>query len=126
MEKTEKSMVELELDLNQKLGEWVALQEASSKLIPIYGAGYTGLNNRVDESVNIFNDNYNDPANNFDTQISKLGCGLLSVEEYSSSGKVKYSYRPEYLLPLPIPLNCAINKDEVNTYENDKKAAELN
>ncbi|KAF7990994.1 hypothetical protein HCN44_000799 [Aphidius gifuensis] len=84
-------------------------------LIPIYGAGYTGLNNLVDESVNIFNDNYNDPANNFDTQISKLGCGLLSVEEYSSSGKVKYSYRPEYLLPLPIPLNSAINKDEVKS-----------
>ncbi|KAF7995245.1 hypothetical protein HCN44_004717 [Aphidius gifuensis] len=139
-------MVELELDLNQKFGEWVALQEASSKLIPIYGAGYTGLNNLVDESVNIFNDNYNDPANNFDTQISKLDYNrqgisprmfenLISrghpgfssnLEEYSSSGKVKYSYRPEYLLPLPIPLNSAINKDEVNTYENDKKAAELN
>lgn len=225
MEKTDKSMIELELDLNQKFGEWVALQEASSKLIPIYGAGYTGINNLgnscylncvmqtlfiipdfikkyVDESVNIFNDNYNDPANNFDTQMSKLGCGLLSgkysiepndktnnedynrqgisprmfknlisrghpgfssnrqqdaqefflhltniidhhcvnkfnpidcfkfkVEERyqcSSSGKVKYSYRPEYLLPLPIPLDCAINKDEVNAYENDKKTAELN
>ncbi|KAF7997444.1 hypothetical protein HCN44_006015 [Aphidius gifuensis] len=153
MDKTEKSMVELELDLNQKFGEWVALQEASSKLIPIYGAGYTGLNNlgnlcylNFDESVNIFNDNYNDPANNFDTQISKLDYNrqgisprmfenLISrghpgfssnLEEYSSSGKVKYSYRPEYLLPLPIPLNSAINKDEVNTYENDKKAAELN
>lgn len=45
MEKTEKSMVELEVDLNQKLGEWVALQEASSKLKPIYGPGYTGLTN---------------------------------------------------------------------------------
>ncbi|KAF7995971.1 hypothetical protein HCN44_007938 [Aphidius gifuensis] len=84
MDKTEKSMIELELDLNQKFGEWVALQEASSKLIPIYGAGYTGLNNLVDESVNIFNDNYNDPANNFDTQISKLGCGLLS--DYNRQG----------------------------------------
>ncbi|KAF7998480.1 hypothetical protein HCN44_010850 [Aphidius gifuensis] len=33
MEKTEKSMIELELDLNQKFGEWVVLQEASSKFM---------------------------------------------------------------------------------------------
>lgn len=45
MEKTDKSMIELELDLNQKFGEWVALQEAASKLKPIYGPGYTGLTN---------------------------------------------------------------------------------
>ncbi|KAF7987228.1 hypothetical protein HCN44_000854 [Aphidius gifuensis] len=91
MEKTEESMIELELDLNKKFGEWVALQEASRKLIPIYGAGYSGINNLdfikkyVDESVNIFYNNYNDPANNFDTQVSKLGCGLLSG---------KYSIKP--------------------------------
>lgn len=42
---TEKSMVELELDLNQKFGEWVALQEAGSQLKPLYGPGYTGLVN---------------------------------------------------------------------------------
>lgn len=45
MEKTDKSMVELELDLNQKFDEWVALQEAASKLTPVYGPGYTGLVN---------------------------------------------------------------------------------
>ena len=45
MEKTDKSMIELELDLNQKFGEWAALQEAASKLTPIYGPGYTGLTN---------------------------------------------------------------------------------
>lgn len=45
MEKTDKSMIELELDLNQKFGEWVALQEAASKLTPVYGPGYTGLAN---------------------------------------------------------------------------------
>lgn len=42
MEKTEKSMIELELDLNQKFGDWVTLQESSSK---VYGPGYTGLVN---------------------------------------------------------------------------------
>lgn len=45
MEKTEKSMIELELELNQKFGEWIALQEGASKLSPIYGSGYTGLTN---------------------------------------------------------------------------------
>ena len=45
MEKTDKSMIELELDLNQRFGEWVALQEATSKLTPLYGPGYTGLAN---------------------------------------------------------------------------------
>lgn len=45
LEKTEKSMVELELDLNQRVGEWAALQESSGNLTPIYGGGYTGMAN---------------------------------------------------------------------------------
>lgn len=42
---TDKSMVELELDLNQKFGEWAAMQEAGSNLQPLYGPEYTGLIN---------------------------------------------------------------------------------
>lgn len=38
-------MVELELDLNQKFGEWAAIQEAGSILQPLYGPGYTGMSN---------------------------------------------------------------------------------
>ncbi|KAL1463523.1 hypothetical protein WDU94_015268 [Cyamophila willieti] len=45
MEKTEKSMVELELDLNQSYGEWATLLESGSQLQPIYGSGYTGMYN---------------------------------------------------------------------------------
>lgn len=45
MEKTEKSMVELELELNQRSNEWAALQESDGQLKPIYGAGYTGMVN---------------------------------------------------------------------------------
>ena len=45
MEKTEKSMVELEVELNQKFGEWVAQQEGTNQLSPVYGPGYTGLVN---------------------------------------------------------------------------------
>nr|XP_031833374.1 ubiquitin carboxyl-terminal hydrolase 5 [Nomia melanderi] len=101
MEKTDKSMVELELDLNQKFGEWVALQEAASKLTPLYGPGYTGLANLgnscylnsvmqmlfvipdfvkrfVDDAPQIFQQSYTDPANDFNVQMAKLGIGLLS------------------------------------------------
>lgn len=45
MEKTEKSMVELELELNQRSNEWSALQESGGQLKPIYGPGYTGMVN---------------------------------------------------------------------------------
>ncbi len=38
-------MVEMEIDLNQKIGEWDVIQEAGSKLEPIYGPGYTGIRN---------------------------------------------------------------------------------
>ena len=42
---TEKTMIELEIDLNQKVGEWDVIQEAGSKLTPMYGPGYTGMRN---------------------------------------------------------------------------------
>ncbi|CAG2114220.1 unnamed protein product, partial [Medioppia subpectinata] len=45
MEKTDKSMIELEIDLNKGLGEWSIIQEEGSQLKPLYGAGYTGLSN---------------------------------------------------------------------------------
>lgn len=45
MEKTEKSMVELELELNQKTNEWSALTEKDGKLKPLYGPGCTGMIN---------------------------------------------------------------------------------
>lgn len=222
MEKTDKSMIELELDLNQKFGEWVFLQETASKLTPLYGPGYTGLINLGNscylnsvmqmlfiipdfirryekKALQIFQQNWHDPASDVNIQMAKLGFGLLSgryseppnkssaddelqqgipprmfkvligrghpgffsnrqqdaqefllylinllnrnsrhevcptecfkfkVEERyqcSRSNKVKYTHRPEYILPLPIPLEAAVNKDEVTAYETQKKEAE--
>ena len=44
-EKTDKSMVEIELDMNQRIGEWAILTESGSKLMPLSGPGRTGLHN---------------------------------------------------------------------------------
>ena len=39
---TDKSMAELEIDLNQRVGEWAAIQETGKSLMPLFGPGYTG------------------------------------------------------------------------------------
>lgn len=54
-------------------------------------------------------------------------CFKFKVEERyecNSTKKVKYTDRPEYLLPLPIPMNAAVNEEEVAAYEARKKEAE--
>ncbi|CAD1472008.1 unnamed protein product, partial [Heterotrigona itama] len=197
MEKTDKSMIELELDLNQRFGEWVALQEAASKLTPLYGPGYTGLANlgnscylnsvmqmlfvipdfikRAKLGIGLLSGKYSVPPNTnhehesrqgipprmFKTlvgrghpgfssnrqqdaqefflhiiniinrhsrrQINPTDCFKFQVEERyqcSRSNKVKYTYRTEYLLPLPIPVETAVNKDEVAVYEALKNETE--
>nr|CAH0100329.1 unnamed protein product [Daphnia galeata] len=40
-----------------------------------------------------------------------------------SSGKVRYTHRPEYNLPVPVPLETASNMEEVRLYNEQKKAA---
>ena len=39
MEKTDRSMADLEIDLNQKYGEASMIEEANSNLKPLHGAG---------------------------------------------------------------------------------------
>ncbi|XP_018328261.1 ubiquitin carboxyl-terminal hydrolase 5 [Agrilus planipennis] len=115
MEKTEKSMVELELELNKKTNEWAMLQESGSKLKPVYGPGYTGMinlgnscylnsvmqvlftipdfiNRYVDQAGQIFEMfNINScPADDFNIQMAKIGVGLLSG---------KYSIAPDESKP---------------------------
>ena len=101
MEKTDKTMAELEIDLNQKIGEWDRIQESGSKLVPLYGPGYTGMRNLgnscdmnsvmqvlftvpdfVQKYVNgrdaYVRNSSRDPSNDFNLQMAKLGHGLLS------------------------------------------------
>ncbi|XP_052753227.1 ubiquitin carboxyl-terminal hydrolase 5 isoform X2 [Galleria mellonella] len=101
LQKTDKSMVELELELNQRTGEWNTLQESGSELRPLHGPGLTGLNNLgnscyinsvvqvifrmpdfvrrfVEGAPEIFATFPEDPVNDFNVQTAKLGVGLLS------------------------------------------------
>ncbi|XP_064598849.1 ubiquitin carboxyl-terminal hydrolase 5-like [Liolophura sinensis] len=220
MQKTEKTMIEMEIDLNQKVGEWDVIQEAGNKLIPVYGPGLTGIRNLgnscymnsvmqilftvpdfqkryAEAAERIFDDAPSDPTSDFNTQMAKFGHGLLSGDysqpipegtedkvqaprgirpqmfksligrghpEFSTkrqqdaqefllhiinviernsrgtenptdsfkyeveervqcggSSKVRYSKRSEYLLSLNIPLEAAVNKDEVLAYEAKKQ-----
>ncbi|XP_072281089.1 ubiquitin carboxyl-terminal hydrolase 5 [Pyxicephalus adspersus] len=45
MQKTDKTMTELEIDMNQRIGEWEVIQESGVQLQPLYGPGYTGIRN---------------------------------------------------------------------------------
>ncbi|XP_046375139.2 ubiquitin carboxyl-terminal hydrolase 5-like [Haliotis rufescens] len=101
MQKTEKTMLELEIDLNQKIGEWDVIQEAGSKLTPMYGPGYTGMRNlgnscymnslmQVVMTIPDFQQRYyakeedifqsapSIPVGDFNAQMAKLAHGLLS------------------------------------------------
>ena len=42
---TEKTIAEMELDMNKRYDEWSVLQESEAKLQPLYGPGYTGMIN---------------------------------------------------------------------------------
>lgn len=101
LQKTEKTMAELEIDLNQKIGEWDVIQESGCELTPRYGAGFTGLRNlgnscymnsvmqmlfSIDSFINKYYascENYFkqgpiEPSSDFKVQMAKLAYGLLS------------------------------------------------
>lgn len=109
MHKTEKSMIEMELEINQQFGEWAVLQESSANLQPIAGPGLTGMTNLgnscylnsvmqvvftvpdfiqryVNTAEEIFEHAPCDPVNDFNVQMAKLGDGLCSGK-YSSIGE---------------------------------------
>ncbi|CAF1472506.1 unnamed protein product [Adineta ricciae] len=100
MEKTDLSMADLEIEINQKYGEASMIEEANSKLQPLHGAGYTGMKNlgnscylnsamQVLFTIKDFQEKYyrhcdfyfdkaKDPPHDFNAQTAKLAFGLLS------------------------------------------------
>lgn len=126
--KTDKSMVELEIDMNQRIGEWATIQEAGTKLVPLYGPGCTGmanlgnscyLNSVMQVMFNIpdfrkcyygkcgeiFRNATLDAPKDFTVQMAKLAYGLLSGD-YSKppEGKSKDSLEEVEELPGIKPL----------------------
>jgi ubiquitin carboxyl-terminal hydrolase 5/13 len=224
MTKSDKTMAELELEMNQRVWEWSALQESSSQLQPLYGPGLTGIHNLgnscymnavmqvifclpqfankyFDAAERIFTSCVADPTTDFTVQMAKFARGLLSGDysiqpdtssdasstclvngirplmfkaligqghrefatkkqqdahefllylltlverncrgssspteslkfrvedriECTRSHKVKYTYRDEYTLALGIPLESAVNQDELAAYEAARAQAE--
>ncbi|XP_063342840.1 ubiquitin carboxyl-terminal hydrolase 5 isoform X1 [Pelmatolapia mariae] len=101
MEKTERTMTELEIAVNQRVGEWEVIQESGTTLRPLFGPGLTGMKNlgnscylnsvmQVLFTIPDFQSKYvsnidkiideapSDPTQDFKTQVAKLGYGLLS------------------------------------------------
>nr|XP_042913406.1 ubiquitin carboxyl-terminal hydrolase 5-like [Parasteatoda tepidariorum] len=123
LQKTDKSMVELEIDLNQRIGEWAVIQEEGTKLVPLYGPGYTGLENLGNSCYlnsvmqvvfnipdflecyyknceEIFAESLLDAPKNFNVQMAKLAYGLLSGE-YSKPPERKTDDPQEAVVELP-------------------------
>uniref|UniRef100_A0AAQ5XKX8 Ubiquitin carboxyl-terminal hydrolase n=1 Tax=Amphiprion ocellaris TaxID=80972 RepID=A0AAQ5XKX8_AMPOC len=98
-----RTMTELEIAVNQRVGEWEVIQESGTTLRPLFGPGLTGMKNlgnscylnsvmQVLFTVPDFQSKYvsnidkiideapSDPTQDFKTQVAKLGYGLLSGE----------------------------------------------
>uniref|UniRef100_A0A3B5K7V1 Ubiquitin carboxyl-terminal hydrolase n=1 Tax=Takifugu rubripes TaxID=31033 RepID=A0A3B5K7V1_TAKRU len=85
MEKTERTMTELEIAVNQRVGEWEVIQESGTTLRPLFGPGLTGMKNLGNScylnsvmQVLFTVPDFENKSVLTPSRYSKLGYGLLS------------------------------------------------
>ncbi|XP_071372288.1 ubiquitin carboxyl-terminal hydrolase 5 isoform X4 [Centroberyx affinis] len=87
MEKTERTMTELEIAVNQRVGEWEVIQESGTTLRPLSGSGLTGMKN-------LGNSCY----------LNSVMQVLFTVPDFQSKAKLGYGLLSgEYSKPAPDP-----------------------
>ncbi|XP_014677519.1 PREDICTED: ubiquitin carboxyl-terminal hydrolase 5-like [Priapulus caudatus] len=98
-----------------KDGRWVIFNDNKVALSekPPKDLGYLYLANMIERNSR----NNSNPCDCFKFEVEER-------IECIQSKKVKYTYRTEYLLPLPIPLEAANNAEALQEYEEKKAIAE--
>ncbi|MEQ2205374.1 hypothetical protein XENOCAPTIV_024218 [Xenoophorus captivus] len=131
MEKTERTMTELEIAVNQRVGEWEVIQESGTTLKPLFGTGLTGMKNLGNscylnsvmqvlftipdfQSTSSFLPIDNRMLRSF--YCTSLTWWRFLVEEKivcQQSQKAKYTQRVDYIVQLPVPMDQATNTGKV-------------
>uniref|UniRef100_A0A8C7T1K1 Ubiquitin carboxyl-terminal hydrolase n=1 Tax=Oncorhynchus mykiss TaxID=8022 RepID=A0A8C7T1K1_ONCMY len=114
MEKTEHTMTELEIAVNQRVGEWEVIQESGATLRPLSGPGLTGMKNLgnscylnsvmqvlftvpdfqskyVSNIDKIFDEAPSDPTQDFKTQGDQVGIAARMFKALVGRGHPEFS-----------------------------------
>uniref|UniRef100_UPI00398E846F ubiquitin carboxyl-terminal hydrolase 13 n=1 Tax=Pristiophorus japonicus TaxID=55135 RepID=UPI00398E846F len=140
-------------DMKPRISEWEVVQESGMKLKPIYGSGYTGIKNLgnscylssvmqiifsipdfqrryVGNLQRIFDYSPLDPTQDFETQMTKLGHGLLSGQYSKPPVKsevieqvVKEEYKPQQQGIVPRMFKALVGKGHPEFSSNRQQDA---
>ncbi|NXG30932.1 UBP13 hydrolase, partial [Dromaius novaehollandiae] len=141
-------------DIKPRVSEWEVIQEAGMKLKPMYGPGYTGMKNLgnscylnavmqaifsipefqrayVGNLPRIFDYSPLDPTQDFNTQMAKLGHGLLSGQYSKPPVKselieqvMKEEHKPQLNGISPRMFKAFISKDHPEFSSNRQQDAQ--
>ncbi|XP_067851407.1 ubiquitin carboxyl-terminal hydrolase 13 [Heptranchias perlo] len=140
-------------DIKPRISEWEVVQESGMKLKPIYGSGYTGIKNLgnscylssvmqiifsipdfqrryVGNLQRIFDYSPLDPTQDFETQMAKLGHGLLSGQYSKPPMKsefieqvMKEEYKPQQQGMAPRMFKALVGKGHPEFSSNRQQDA---
>nr|XP_009938350.1 PREDICTED: ubiquitin carboxyl-terminal hydrolase 13 [Opisthocomus hoazin] len=141
-------------DIKPRISEWEVIQEAGVKLKPMYGPGYTGMKNLgnscylnavmqaifsipefqrayVGNLPRIFDYSPLDPTQDFNTQMAKLGHGLLSGQYSKPPMKselieqvMKEEHKPQHNGISPRMFKAFISKGHAEFSSNRQQDAQ--